>query len=349
MIKYPKVKVAAMHVAPVFLDADATADKACDLIREAASNGAEFIAFPETYIAAYPIWSGLRSPVYNHDLFLRLCEQAILVPGPEIAKVCDAARRHGVFVSIGINEATRQSVGCVWNTNLLIDDQGTIINHHRKLMPTHYEKLSWASGDGAGLRVIETRLGRIGALICGENTNPLAKFTMMGQGEQIHVSTWPPIYPYRDPDNGANYPLNQSIYIRVQAYSFEAKNFNIGVASFMDDAMKAELIKLDKDAERLLDYSSRGVTMISGPNGELRGEPLTDSEGILYAELDLQDCVEAKQVHDIVGYYNRFDVFNLQVNRDALHPLTIVSDKHDRGYNPRVADLHTENREAAQD
>jgi aliphatic nitrilase len=336
MIHYPKFKVAAMHVAPVFLDAAATTDKACALIEEAARNGAQLIAFPETYIAAYPLWSGLRSPVYNHDMFKRLAAQSITVPGPEIARLCETARRCGVFVSIGINEGTRQSVGCIWNSNILIGDDGSILNHHRKLVPTHYEKMSWANGDGAGLRVLETRLGRVGMLVCGENTNPLARFTMMAQGEQVHISTWPPIYPYKDPDEGVNYPLNDSIYIRVRSYSFEAKNFNIGVASFMDEAMRNELIKLHKDAARLLDYSSRGVTMVTGPNGEIRGTPLTDSEGILYVDLDLSDCIEPKQVHDIVGYYNRFDVFKLTVNRTAHRPVTFEPDAHDRGYATKV-------------
>ncbi len=331
MIHYPKFKAAAMHVAPVFLDAEATTDKACALIEEAARNGAQLIAFPETYIPAYPLWSGLRSPVYNHDMFKRLAAQSITVPGPEVARLCAAARRFGVFVSMGINEGTTQSVGCIWNSNILIGDDVTILNHLRKLVPTHYEKMSWANGDGAGLRVLETRLGRLGMLVCGENTNPLARFTMMAQGEQVHISTWPPIYPYKDPDEGVNYPLNDSIYIRVRSYSFEAKSFNIGVASFMDKAMKDELVKLHKDAARLLDCSTRGVTMVTGPNGEIRGE-LTDSEGILYVDLDLADCVEPKQVHDIVGYYNRFDVFKLTVNRTAHRPVSFEPDAHDRGY-----------------
>jgi aliphatic nitrilase len=322
MINYPAFKVAAMHVAPVFLDSTATTEKACSLIEEAARNGASLVAFPETYIPAYPLWSGLRSPVYNHDMFRRLAAQAVLVPGPEVARICETARRCGVFVSIGINEGTTASVGCIWNSNLLIGDDGSILNHHRKLVPTHYEKMTWANGDGAGLRVVDTRLGRIGMLVCGENTNPLARFTQMAQGEQVHVSTWPPIYPYKDPKEGKNYPLNESIYIRVRSYSFEAKNFNIAVASYMDDAMREELLTLHADAGRLLDCSTRGVTMVTGPNGEIIGEPLCENEGILYVDLDLAICVEPKQVHDIVGYYNRFDVFKLTVDRSANRPIT---------------------------
>lgn len=322
MIKYPSFKVAAAHVSPVFLDAEKTADKACVIIEEAAKNGAELVVFPEVYIPAYPAWSGLLSPVYTHDLFCQLAANSVLVPGPEVARVCAAARKNNVFVSLGINEGTKQSVGCIWNSNLLIGDDGSILNHHRKLVPTHYEKMSWANGDGAGLRVVETRLGRMGALICGENTNPLARFTQMSQGEQVHISTWPPIYPYKDPGNGRNYPLDESIHIRVKSYSFESKCFNIAVASFMDDAMREELVALHPDAGRLLDCSPRGVTMVTGPNGEIVAGPLSDEEGILYADIDLASCVEPKQMHDIVGYYNRFDVFKLTVDRSALRPVS---------------------------
>jgi nitrilase len=330
MIKYPAFKIAAMHVAPVFLDSEATTNKACSLIEEAFRGGAQLVAFPETYIPAYPVWSGLRSPVYNHDMFRRLAANAIMVPGPEVARLCETARRCGVFVSIGINEGTPASVGCIWNSNLLIGDDGSIINHHRKLVPTHYEKLTWANGDGAGLRVVDTRLGRIGMLICGENTNPLARFTQMAQGEQVHVSTWPPIYPYKDPKEGENYPLNESIYIRVRSYSFEAKNFNIAVASFMDKPMRDELVKLHADADRLLEASTRGVSMVTGPNGEILGQPMSHEEGILYVDIDLADCVEPKQVHDIIGYYNRFDVFKLTVNRSANRPISFEADVVER-------------------
>ena len=152
MITYPNYKVAAAHISSIFLDLDSTVDKVCSIIEEAAGNGAQLIVFPETYIPAFPVWCSLSAPIYNHNFFLRLAANSMLVPGPELERIQSIARSCGVFVSIGLNEATKASVGCIWNTNVLIGDAGSILNHHRKLVPTWYEKLIWANGDGAGLR-----------------------------------------------------------------------------------------------------------------------------------------------------------------------------------------------------
>ncbi len=322
MSSYPAYKVAAAHVSPVFLDRAATVDKTCAVIEEAARHGAQLIAFPETYIPAFPVWCSVRAPIYNHDFFRRLAADAMLVPGPELARIGVTGRRCGVVVSLGFNEGTKASVGCLWNANVLIGDDGTILNHHRKLVPTFYEKLVWANGDGAGLRVCETRLGRIGMLICGENTNPLARYTLMAQGEQVHISTYPPVWPTKDPKGGGNYNLANAIRIRAGAHSFEAKAFNIVVSGFMDAAMHDALADGDPEVARILEASPRGVSMVIGPTGDSIGGTLSDSEGILYADIDLAACVEPKQFHDVVGYYNRFDIFKLTVNRSANRPIT---------------------------
>src|SRR5262245_38386913 len=129
-------KVAAAHVAPVFLDREKTVAKACDLIGEAARNGAALIAFPETYVPAFPLWSSVSAPIYNHDWFKRLAASSLRCPGPELERIAAVARRHAMVVSLGFNEGTADSVGCIWNSNVLIGDDGTILNHHRKLVPT---------------------------------------------------------------------------------------------------------------------------------------------------------------------------------------------------------------------
>jgi len=323
---YPACRVAAAHVAPVFLDAAKTVDKVVSLVGEAARHGAQLVAFPETYVPAFPVWSALQAPIYSHDWFRRLAASALRCPGPEIDRVAAAARRAGVFVSLGFNEGTADSVGCIWNSNVLIGDDGRVLNHHRKLVPTFWEKLTWANGDGAGVRVTETRIGRLGMLICGENTNPLARYALMAQGEQIHVSTYPPVWPTRDPRAGGNYDLAEAIRIRAGAHSFEAKAFNLVASGFMDRAMRDELAAIGPDAAAIVDGSPRGVSMVIGPGGERIGDALRDAEGLLYADVDTAAAVEPKQFHDVVGSYNRFDVFSFAVNRRRLRPAAFADD-----------------------
>lgn len=322
MIDYPKFKVAAAHVAPVFLDADKTVDKACALIAEAANAGARLIAFPESFVPAFPVWAGVQAPIKNHEYFKRLAANSIAVPGPEVERLCAAARAHGVVVSIGISERGPASVGCLWNSNLLIGDDGRILNHHRKLVPTYYEKLIWANGDGDGLRVSETAVGRVGMLICGENTNPLARYALIAQGEQVHVSSYPPVWPTREPGDAGRYDLASAIRIRAGAHSFEGKVFNVVASAVLDRAAFAALSDLEPAAVRTLEESPRGVSMVLGPSGEAIGDTLCADEGILYRDIDIAQCVEPKQFHDIVGYYNRFDIFDLTVHRRRTGPIS---------------------------
>ena len=143
---YPKVKVAAAHVAPIYLDTERTVDKACSLIAEAAGAGAQLIAFPETFIPAFPIWTAIAAPILTHELFKALAASAIKVDCPEMGRIREVARRNQVVVSIGFNKGTEASVACIWNSNALIGDDGALLNHHRKLVPTYYEKLVWSNG-----------------------------------------------------------------------------------------------------------------------------------------------------------------------------------------------------------
>lgn len=320
MRSYPKLKVAAMQMAPVFLDTERTIEKVCSLILEAGRNNARLVVFPETFVPAFPIWCALRAPIHNHAWFNKLAASAVEVPGPEVEKVAEAARKAGVFVSLGINEGTPASVGCIWNSNVLIGDDGQLLNHHRKLVPTFWEKLAWANGDGAGLQVVDTSIGKLGMLICGENFNPLARYSLMAQGEQVHISTYPPVWPAHDPKNGGAYDVASAIRVRAGAHALEAKVFNIVASSFMDDAMRDALSDGDPETRRILEHSPRGVSMVVSPTGAVVDQLTPDSEGILYSEIDIAQCVEPKQLHDVVGYYNRFDVFHLTVDRSANRP-----------------------------
>jgi aliphatic nitrilase len=318
------VNVAAVHAAPIFLDRAATTRKAVSLIREAARHGARLIAFPETFIPAFPVWAALWAPIENHDLFVRMAEQSVSPRGPEIDTLRREARSLGVCVSMGISERSEASVGALWNSNILIGHDGSILNHHRKLVPTFYEKLVWASGDGAGLKVSATPVGRVGNLICGENTNPLARYALMAQSEQVHISSWPPVWPTRRPKSGGNYNNVAANRIRASAHSFEAKAFGIVTAGYMDKAMRDFLVSRGPDVADIIDGTQRAESFFVDPTGETVGDRLQDGEGIIYAEFDLQQCIEPKQFHDVVGYYNRFDVFDLTINRKRLTPARFV-------------------------
>ena len=317
----PTVKVAAAHMASVYMDADATTQKALAAIEEAANNGAELIVFPESFIPGFPIFAALWAPIYNHHWFKKMVANSIFIDGPQMTAIKNQAKKHGICVSLGFSEASPVSVGCIWNSNVIINDDGKILVHHRKLVPTFYEKMVWASGDGEGLRIADTRIGKIGALICGENTNPLARFTLAAQGEQIHISAWPPIWPTRKPGN-QNFDNVSANRIRAAGASFEGKSFGILCSAYLDDHTLNMLKEnADEDAIEVLDKTPRGATQFLDPSGAVIGDTLQHEEGIGYATFDLEACIEPKQFHDIVGYYNRFDVFELGVVRKRLEPV----------------------------
>jgi len=321
---YPRFKAAACHIASVFLDADATVDKGISFIHEAAKAGAALVAFPESFIPGFPVWSALRAPIENHDFFRALATQSVRRDGPEVARLCAAAREHGVYVSTGISEGTDASVGCLWNSNLLIGPDGNILNHHRKLVPTFYEKLIWANGDARGLRVVDTEIGRLGMLICGENTNPLSRYALMAEGEQVHISTYPPIWPTRPPSDNTGYDLRKAIEIRAGAHSFEAKVFNIVSSALADEKLITAVAREDKRIREIIERSPQSVSMILDPAGSIMSEVISGEEGIVYGDIDTAVSVEPKQFHDVVGYYNRFDIFDVRVDRSAREPARYV-------------------------
>ena len=318
-VTYPRFKAATCHVSPVFLDSAATVDKAVSLIREAAKAGASLIAFPEGFIPGFPIWAALRAPIHNHDFFRALVTQALRIDGEEIDRLRSAARSAGVHVSMGFTEGTDASVGCIWNSNVLIGPERAILNLHRKLVPTFYEKLIWANGDARGLRVTQTQIGRLGMLICGENTNPLSRYALMAEGEQVHISTYPQFWPTRPPQQAGGYDLKRAIEIRAGAHAFEAKVFNIVSSAFADKAMIDAVGRENKAVIEIMEGSPRSVSMILDPSGTPIGEPISE-EGILYADIDTSLSIEPKQFHDVVGYYNRFDIFDFHVDRTSREP-----------------------------
>ena len=315
MLKLPQFKVAAVQASPVFLDTAATIDKVCRLIAEAAAGGAQLVVFPEVFVSAYPYWSWVATPVAASPWFQTLCEAAVEVPGPEMARVAQVARDCGVYVALGINERAVGSVSTIYNTMLLIGADGSLLGRHRKLVPTWAEKLTWAPGDGAGLRVHSTELGPIGMLACGENTNTLARFALLAQGELVHLASYISL-PVAPPD----YDMAEAIKVRAMAHSFEGKVFTVVSCSTISAEITEQMEQAFPGAAQQLARKNSAFSGVIGPDGRVIGQALIDKEGIVYADIDLSRCIQPRQMHDITGHYNRFDVFDLHVNRRSLQP-----------------------------
>lgn len=317
MPKCSPFKVAAVQASPVFLNTPATVEKACRLIREAAAGGASFVAFPEVFISAYPYWSWVANPVAASPWFQKLCESAVVVTGPEMAQIAQTAKACGVHVVIGCNERPAHSLTTIYNTLVLIGPDGRLLGRHRKLVPTWAEKLTWTPGDGAGLRVHDTTLGPIGMLACGENTNTLARFALLAQGELLHVASYISL-PVAPPD----YDMAEAIKVRAMAHSFEGKVFTVVACSTISADTVAMLEADFPGCAQLLARKNSAFSGVIGPDGRVVGEPLIDSEGIVYADIDFSRCIQPRQMHDITGHYNRFDVFDFRVNRRSHQPAT---------------------------
>jgi aliphatic nitrilase len=319
---FPKFKAAAVQTSPVFLNVDKTIEKAISFIKEASSNGAQLIAFPEVFVAGYPYWNWIMTPVQGSKWYEQLYKNSVALSDESMKPLFHAAKDFNMHVVIGINERG-DSYGEIYNTNLIIDNTGTLIGKHRKLVPTWAEKLTWSSGDGSSLKVYKTEIGPIGTLACGENTNTLARFTLLSQGELIHIANYISL-PVAPPD----YNMAEAIKIRAAAHSFEGKLFTIVSCSTISKEIM-EVLKPDvPNIEDLLTRKSSAFSGIIGPNGAVVGEPLIDDEGIVYADIDLEKCIQPKQMHDILGHYNRFDIFDLRVNTAPTRKITFI-DNHE--------------------
>ena len=314
----PEVFIAAaVQAAPVFLDRDATVEKAVGLIEEAAGEGAKLIAFPETWIPGYPSWI-YHAAEWNEPrskrAFAQLQRNAVQVPSPATDALCRAAREAGVHVVVGIHEQDPDySHGTLYNSLLFISDEGKILGSHRKLVPTHAERIVWGRGDGSTLHVFETPLGRLGGLICWEHWMPLTRFAMHAKGEQIHVAVWP------DADDVH--------HLASRHYAFEGRCYVLCVGSYATaralpkDFELAEVMGVSGDDELLT-----GGSGIIGPDGQWIVDPVDGKETIVYAEIDLGRIAEEQQALDAAGHYNRPDVFSLTVDERPRRPVDWVRD-----------------------
>jgi nitrilase len=320
--KLPVVRVAAVQAAPVFLDREATMDKLESLVAQAADEGAELVVFGETFVSGFPFWGSVLPPVDQHSLHLRLFESAITVPGPHVEQLGRIAAQHGVVLSVGVNERATHSLGQLFNANLIFDRNGNLVNHRRKLVGTWHERLTWSHGDAHDLGPVELDGWFLGALICGENTNTLARYTLLAQGERLHIATYPPAWPFDRREDEPEYNLAESIRLRSAAHSFEGKVFTVVAASVLDQNAIDAVAAGDERIENQL-RSTPTVSMVVGPRGEIISGPLDTPEGIVHATVNLHDEIILKRAHDITGTYNRFDIFDLRVDKRRRPPITV--------------------------
>ena len=321
--KLPKFRAAAVQTSPVFLNRDATIDKIEVKVKEAKDNGADLVVFPESFVPTFPVWCLFMPPVDQQPFYKRLFENSVAVPSPSFYRLQRIARENKVFLSIGICEKSTENFGTMWNSNLLFDRDGNLIGHHRKLLPTWGEKLVWSFGNGSSLNVHDTEIGRIGALICGENSNTLARYTMVAQGEQVHISIYPPCWPTARAKS--NY--YDCLRVRTCAHAFEAKVFNICCSASIDADAIEQMSCGDPEVKAWLEDQGFATTMIVGPNGQPISDILKDNEdGIVYADCDIANEITMKGIHDIAGAYQRFDVFQLHVNKADRGPAYFYND-----------------------
>ena len=319
---FKKFKAATVQTSPVFLNVEGTIEKAITFIKEASENGATLIAFPEVFVAGYPYWNWIMTPVQGSKWYEKLYKCSVKVDDDSMKPLFQAAIDYNCHIVMGINERG-DSYGEIYNTNLIIDNNGKLIGKHRKLVPTWAEKLTWSSGDGSSLKVYDTEVGPLGTLACGENTNTLARFTLLSQGELVHIANYISL-PVAPPD----YNMAEAIKIRAAAHSFEGKLFTIVSCSTISQEIKDALKEDVPNVEEVLTRKNSAFSGFIGPNGAVIGEPLIDDEGIVYAEIDLEKCIQPKQMHDILGHYNRFDIFDLRVNTAPTRKITFVN-SHD--------------------
>jgi aliphatic nitrilase len=294
------VRAAAVQIAPDFDAPDGTVNKVLEAIDRAAAQGAQLAVFPETLLPYYPYFSFVKPPVATGADHLRLYERAPTVPGPVTQAVSERARARGVVVVLGVNERDH---GSLYNTQLVFDADGTLRLKRRKLTPTFHERMIWGQGDAAGLKVVHTAVGRIGALACWEHYNPLARYALMAQHEEIHCAQFPgsmvgPIFA-------------DQMEVTIRHHALESGCFVVNATGWLSDAQVAAITP-DAGLQKAL----RGgcCTAIVSPEGVHLAPPLREGEGMVVADLDMALITKRKRMMDSVGHYARPELLSLAIN-----------------------------------
>ncbi|HYC52558.1 MAG TPA: carbon-nitrogen hydrolase family protein [Gemmatimonadaceae bacterium] len=308
----PPFLIAAAQISPAFLDRDATVDRACQAIADAAARGARLVVFPEAFVPGYPVWvwhiaSGQTQQL--RALYAELLDQSVTVPGPAVAKLCDAARTARVHVAIGINERNAEASGTsLYNSLLFIGADGEVLGVHRKLVPTAGERLVHAQGDGSSLKSYDTTLGRLAGLVCWENYMPLARQALYDTGVHLYIApTW---------DRGEPWIST------VRHIAKEGRVYVISCCSAMrmDDlpdrfAFKASI------SPSPTGWINPGDSIVVDPDGKALAGPLHEQQDLLFAEVDPQKISGPRWQLDVAGHYARPDVLGL-VRRGRAMPLS---------------------------
>ncbi len=301
-------KVALVQAEPTLLDLDRSLETALNRIENAARQGAKFIAFGESWLPGYPFWIDVTPSAAAWDkpeikaVHALLRSQSPTIDGPHVARLREAAADLGVAITMGMHERVDRGPGngTLYNALITIDETGTLAVHHRKLVPTHGERLHWGPGDAQGLHSVDTVAGRVGGLICWEHWMPMARQALHDSGEQIHVAQWPTV--------------NDRHRLASRHYAFEGRCFVLAVGSLL----RAGALPKDLQPEGLDpdDWALRGGSCIAAPNGTWLVEPVFDREELIVAELDLTMIDRESMALDVSGHYGRRDVFRFDVVRE---------------------------------
>lgn len=294
------VRAAAVQIAPDLDSATGTLDKVLAALAEAAGKGVQFAVFPETILPWYPYFSFVRPPLMSGADHIRLYDHAVIVPSAATEAVSQAARRHRMVVVLGINERDH---GSLYNAQLVFDADGSIRLKRRKITPTFHERMIWGQGDGAGLKVVDTAVGRIGALACWEHYNPLARYALMAQHEEIHAAQFP--------GSLVGQIFADQIEVTIRHHALESGCFVVNATGWLSEEQIAA-ISPDEGPRRGL----RGgcMTAIVSPEGNHLAPPLTSGEGLLVADLDMALIVKRKRMMDSVGHYARPELLSLLID-----------------------------------